>query len=165
MRTVVIVVLALAALGSIRVFADEPKPAEVKLAKLDLAAAGLPLTVDAPEGAKAEDFYGAVKVTKGDAFGFYVMNEGKDLADLKKKFLANDSLKDKKVIKESSDELVYEFIISGFDVKVYYFHLNVKAGGKEYCISNQRSHINSTQNKQSVELAMKCAKTLAAKSK
>src|SRR5262245_35664708 len=165
MRTVVTLLFALAALGSTRAVAEEPKPADVKLAKLDLTAAGLPLTVDAPEGAKAEDFIGSVKVTKGDGFGFYVMKGGKDLANLKKKFLANDSLQDKKIIKESSNELVYEFVISGFDLKVCYFHLNAKVGDQEYCISNQRSHINSTRNMESVELAMKCAKTLAAKPK
>src|SRR5262249_30529084 len=147
MRTVVILLIALAALGSTRLFAEEPKSADVKLAKLDLSAAGLPLTVDAPEGANAEKINDNVEVTKGDRFGFYVMKESKDLADLKKKFLANNSLMDKKIIKESSDELVYEFVVSGFDVKVYYFHIYAKVGGKEYCISNQLSHINSKRNK------------------
>jgi hypothetical protein len=165
MRSLVALFMTLSALASNRVFAEEPKPTEAKLVKLDLAEAGLPLTVDAPEGAKAEDFYGAVKVTKGERFGFYVQKGGKNLADLKKEFLANSSLKDKKIIKESTDELVYEFVVSGFDVKVYYFHMNVQVGGMEYCISNQRSHINSTQNKESVDLAMKCAKTLATKQK
>jgi hypothetical protein len=165
MRTVVTLLIALAALDSTRFFAEEPKPADVKLAKLDLAAAGFPLTIDAPEGAKAEDFNGNVKVTKGNEFGFYVKKGGNNLADLKKEFLANDALEDKKIIKESSNELVYEFVISGFDAKVRYFHINAKVGSEEYRITNQGSHVNSTRNKENVELAMKCAKTLTAKPK
>src|SRR6266851_2566228 len=144
---------------------DSPAKTEPRLVKLDLSSFGLPLTIDAPEGAKAEKPFSYVKVTKGDEFGLNVSEGKEDLADLKKEFLANGALKDKKNLEESDSVLLYEFVVSGFDVKVYYFFTNVKVGDKDYHITNRLAHINTTKNKETIELLRNCAKSLAAKPK
>src|SRR5437016_775680 len=48
---------------------DTPAKADPKFVKLDLSSFGFPLTIDVPEGAKAEKLTYDVKVTKGDEFG------------------------------------------------------------------------------------------------
>jgi hypothetical protein len=57
-------------------------------------------------------------VSNGTEFGLYVSAGAKDLEGLKKEFLDNKSLKNKRILEDLTNVLHYEFLISGFDVMV-----------------------------------------------
>jgi hypothetical protein len=136
---------------------EEQKPPEVKLAKLDLSSVGLPLTIDAPEGATAKESFGDFVVTSGKNFELIIHPKKEDLAQIKKQVENNMVAKLIRFIVDTPDTLFYE--AEGLGRSRFSIEMNVKAGDKEYYIRDGRS----PYTKADVELMLKCAKTLAPK--
>lgn len=92
----------------------EAKPAEpVKLASLSLEDAGLDATLQAPEGAKAAEEFGAYVVSAGEAFQLQISTGEADLAARKTEIEGNTVNKLKAFVTESPTELLYETEVSG----------------------------------------------------
>ena len=131
--------------------------AGVKLVKLDLSSAGLPLTIDAPEGAIAKESYGYAIVTRGQNFTVKLVIGRDDLAEKKKAAFG------KKTDFESRDLLLLKGGLLGDSA--YQFGLNVTAGHRDYFIENlpivDRKPV--THRKDDCLLMIKCACTLAPK--
>jgi hypothetical protein len=90
-----------------------PPKKEVDLSpmvSLDLTAAGLKATLQAPGNAVAKDSFGTVEVKVGDGGTFYLeIDEGApDLAGLKKNWQENDMQKLQKILVESDEVLIVE---------------------------------------------------------
>lgn len=111
--------------------ADEPAPAKpVKLAELSLEDAGMDAKLQAPEGAKVAEEFGAYTVKAGDAFQLEVHTGAADLAARKKEIEANDVNKLKKFHTESETALVYETEVMG--KTEFHFVSNKELDGAKY---------------------------------
>jgi hypothetical protein len=133
----------------------------VKLVKLDLSSAGLPLTIEAPEGAtaqKASNFVG-VMVAYGDHFCLYIA-VGRDDMDKRKELQGKFGMK---TVAVSPDRLLLEGGDRGNPE--YKCAVNVSTGYREYCVENlerdDAKRIHHTKN--DCLLMMKCSRTLALK--
>ncbi|MEX1361596.1 MAG: hypothetical protein AB1Z98_00595 [Nannocystaceae bacterium] len=109
----------------------EAQPAEpVKLAELSLQDAGLEAKMQAPEGAKASEDFGAYVVQAGESFQLQVNMGAADLAASKQEIEGNTVNKLKSFITESETELVYESEVMG--KTQFHFLANVEVDGAKY---------------------------------
>lgn len=109
----------------------EAKPAEpVKLAELSLEDAGVEAKMQAPEGAKASEEFGAYVVQAGESFQLQINTGAADLAASKQEIEGNTVNKLKSFITESETELVYESEVMG--KTQYHFLANVEVDGAKY---------------------------------
>lgn len=109
----------------------DAKPAEpVKLATLSLEDVGLEATVQAPEGAKAADEFGAFVVTAGEGFQLQINSSAADLAARKAEIEGNTVNKLKAFVAESPTELVYETEVMG--KPEFHFVANVEVEDAKY---------------------------------
>jgi hypothetical protein len=133
--------------------------AKVKLIKLDLTPAGLPLIMDAPEGATAKDVVGAeVRVSQGDHFDLFITHKPEDMAELKKAAKENKVAPFIQAIVDKPDEFVYECEV--FSRKVTRFELNVRAGENTHTVKDGRG---PNLTRADIEFMVKCAKSIAPK--
>ncbi len=109
--------------------AAEPA-AEVKLAELDLEEAGIEVKLQAPEGAKAAEEFGAYTVKAGETFQLEIHTGAADLAARKKEIEENTVNKLKKFHTESDTALVYETEVMG--KTEFHFVANVEVDGAKY---------------------------------
>ena len=136
------------------------KSPDVKLVKLDLSAVGLPCTIEAPEGAKAEKIPPepcSYEVTCGDHFTLVIAQGAHDMPDAKRFAEKNDVAKLKRFLVDEPDTLMYEADLMGRPQ--YIFDANIKAGDRTYYVRDGRRDYT----KEDVELMLRCAKTLAPK--
>ena len=114
------------------------KKVEVKMVPLDLTAAGLKATIDAPAGAVAADSFGTIEVKVGDGTPFFVQidTEAAKMADVKKSVETNDMQKLKKMLMDTPEVIMYNTEFMG---KVsFWFDSNVKVGDKTvHCYSGR----------------------------
>jgi hypothetical protein len=109
----------------------DAKPAEpVKLAPLSLEDAEIDATLQAPEGAKAADEFGAVVVSAGESFQLQVNGGATDLAARKQEIEANTVNKLKAFVTDTPTELVYETEVMG--KPEFHFVANVELDGAKY---------------------------------
>jgi hypothetical protein len=131
--------------------------AGIKLVKLDLSAAGLPLTMDAPEGAITKESLGDVTVDRGENFALKIAIGRGDMAAEKEGQLGMKSVVD------SRDLLFLEGNL--FGKSKCKFALNVAAGYRDYFVANQTvvnlEFVNHSRS--DCLLMLKCARTLAPK--
>jgi hypothetical protein len=129
--------------------------AKVKLVTLDLSPAGLPLTIEAPEGATAENpFKIEVQVKKKDTPFELVISEKE--FDMVKQKASYEKDKPTYLI----DEPNFLFVeTKAFGSPAYFLDATFKIGGKNYHVRDGRSPANREQ----AELMVRSAKTLAAK--
>ena len=109
----------------------DAKPAEpVQLASLSLEEVGLEATVQAPEGAKAADEFGAYVVTAGESFQLQINTGPTDLAARKAEIEGNTVNKLRSFVTENETELVYETEV--MDKPEFHFVANVDLDGAKY---------------------------------
>jgi hypothetical protein len=109
----------------------DAKPAEpVKLATLSLEDASLDATLQAPEGAKAVDEFGAVVVSAGESFQLQINTGATDLAARKQEIEGNTVNKLKSFVTETPTELLYETEVMG--KPEFHFVANVELDGAKY---------------------------------
>jgi len=139
----------------------EPAP-KVKLARLDLSSAGLPLTIEAPEGATAEkvEITDSVTVKKGDTFELSISGKAADIAEQRKFAKENTVVKLERFFVDTADTLFYEGQMAG--TKQYHFLTNVKVDDKVYSVKPGAVPFT---HKGWMDVMLKCARTLAAKPK
>jgi len=111
----------------------KPEPAKpVKLAKVSLEDSGLDATLQAPEGAKVAEEFGAYTVKAGESFQLEIHASAADLAARKKEITDNTVNKLKKFVTESETALVYETEVMGKGE--FHFVSNKELdGAKYYC--------------------------------
>lgn len=109
--------------------AAEPA-AEVKLAELNLEDTGLDVKLQAPEGAKAAEEFGAYTVKAGETFQLEIHTGAADLAARKKEIEDNTVNKLEKFHTESDAALVYETEVMG--KTEFHFVANVELDGAKY---------------------------------
>jgi hypothetical protein len=109
--------------------ADAKADAEAKaeLAKLSLEDAEIEATLEAPEGAKAADEFGAVVVSAGESFQLQVNGAAADLVARKKEIEGNTVNKLKAFVTDTPTELVYETEVMG--KPEFHFVANVELDG------------------------------------
>jgi Leucine-rich repeat (LRR) protein len=131
--------------------------AGVKLVKLDLSSAGLPLTMDAPEGAKATQEHLEVQVAAGDHFTLRIQI-GKRWFDRKRQRLAGQ-----KILVNDKDLVLSESVLL-LDARCE-FARHVVAGQQDYSIENLDSLFGLQVNHSQADclLMLKCIGTLAPK--
>lgn len=110
--------------------ADATAAAPVKLAPLSLEDAEIEATLQAPEGAKAADEFGAVVVSAGESFQLQVGTGATDLAARKKEIEGNTVNKLKSFVTDTATELVYETEVMG--KPEFHFVANVELGDAKY---------------------------------
>lgn len=111
--------------------AEEAKPAEpVKLAALSLEDIGVDVSIQAPEGSKAAEEFGAYSVTSGETFALQINGGPADLAARKTEIEGNTVNKLKKFVTENETTLVYETEVMG--KSEFHFVSNVEADGAKY---------------------------------
>ncbi|MEM7158072.1 MAG: hypothetical protein AAF799_34845 [Myxococcota bacterium] len=109
----------------------EAKPAApVKLAPLNLEDVGLDGILDAPEGAKATEDFGAFVVQSGESFQLQINTGAADLAARKKEIEGNTVNKLKSFVTENETELVYETEVMG--KAEFHFVANFEIDGAKY---------------------------------
>src|SRR5260370_903720 len=129
--------------------------AKVKLITRDLRSAGLPLMIEAPEGAASENpFKIEVLVKKKDTpFELVISEKEFDMAKQKGSYE-----KDKPTY--LIDEPNFLFVeTKAFGTPAYFFDATFKIGGKNYHVRDGRS----PATREEAELMVRSAKTLAAK--
>jgi hypothetical protein len=109
--------------------AAEPVKA-VKLAELSLEEAGADVKLQAPEGAKAAEEFGAYTVKAGETFQLEIRAGAADLAARKKEIEENTVNKLKSFVTESDTALVYETEVMG--KPEFHFVANVEAEDAKY---------------------------------
>jgi predicted Zn finger-like uncharacterized protein len=131
----------------------------VKLVKLDLGPAGLPLTIEAPEGATAQEgnSKSSVTVTQGDRFCLYI-EVGRD--DISRRIRFVQSLGMRPIA--SSPDLLLS-VGGGPSNTEFKCTINVSTGYREYAAQSLNSVNNKPirHTKNNCLLMMKCARTLA----
>ena len=132
---------------------------KVKLVKLDLSSVGMPLTIDAPEGATAmkEETAGIIRVQHSANFELNINANAVNIAERRKKAVEDEIFKLKQFFVDEADTLFYETDMYGS--RQFRFVTNVKVAGKSYTISQ---HV-PRDTKASIELMLQCARSLAAK--
>jgi hypothetical protein len=110
--------------------ADATPAAPVKLATLSLEDASIDATVEAPEGAKAADEFGAVVVSAGESFQLQINSSATDLVARKKEIEGNPVNKLKAFVTDTPTELVYETEVMG--KPEFHFVANVELDGAKY---------------------------------
>jgi len=143
---------------------EDKKAPAAKLVKVDLSSLGLPLTIDAPEGAVAVKEFGANVVKLRETFELSIEDGKRDVAAWKKELQESKVSPVKEFFVDTPATLYYSFAVGG-DPKTmsHVFFLNTSVAGKDYHVSSRGAHINSTRKKESADLAFKCAQTLAPK--
>jgi|GEM_PF-4054589 len=129
--------------------------AKVKLVPLDLSSAGLPLTIEAPEGATAENpFKVEVQVKKKDTpFELVISEKEFDIAKQKGTY-------EKEKPTYLIDEPNFLFVeTKAFGTPAYFLDATFKIGGKNYHVRDGRF----PATREEAELMVRSAKTLAAK--
>ncbi len=136
----------------------KPEPAKpVKLAKVSLEDAGLDAVVDAPEGAKVAEDFGAFTVKAGDSFQLEIHTGAADLAARKKEIEGNDVNKLKKFHTESETALVYETEVMG--KTEFHFLANKEIDGAKYYCEDTKGKAYSQAD---VEAMLKSCNSAAA---
>ena len=116
---------------------EEAKPAApVKLAELSLEDTGLEAKIQAPEGAKASEEFGAFLVQAGESFQLQINTQAADLAVAKQEIEGNTVNKLKSFITESETELVYETEVMG--KAQFHFVANVEVDGAKYSCEDKK---------------------------
>jgi hypothetical protein len=110
--------------------ADAKAAEPVKLAALSLEDAEIEATLQAPEGAKAADEFGAVVVSAGESFQLQIGTGPTDLAARKKEIEGNTVNKLKGFVTDAPTELVYETEVMG--KPEFHFVANVELDGAKY---------------------------------
>jgi hypothetical protein len=133
--------------------------AGVRLVKLDLNSAGLPLTLDAPEGAKAQVDFGDVEVNAGDHFALRI-RRGKRSFDQKRRELA-----EQKVLVNDKDLIVAVSLL--LLEERYEFVRHVIVGLQDYSIENVDPLFGRQVHHSQADclLMLKCIGTLASKTR
>lgn len=109
----------------------KPEPAKpVKLASASLEDTGLDATIQAPEGAKLAEEFGAFTVKAGETFQLEIHTGPVDLAARKKEIEGNTINKLKKFHTESETALVYETEVMG--KTEFHFVSNKEIDGGKY---------------------------------
>ena len=134
------------------------KAAAVKLVSLDLSAAGLPLTIEAPEGATAEKtITDGVVVKKMDTpFELLIVDEKKYLT-----LAAEKAEFDKAMVTYLINEPNFLLIERTGINPTYFLRASFKSGDKTYHVSN--SVQQQIFDREQIELMARSAKTLAPK--
>lgn len=136
----------------------DAKPAEpVKLASLVLEDVGLEATVQAPEGAKAADEFGAYVVTAGESFQLQINTSAADLAARKAEIEGNTVNKLKAFVTENETELVYETEVMG--KAEFHFVANVELDGAKYNCEDKKGQAFTQAD---VDAMLAACKSLAA---
>lgn len=133
--------------------------ADEKLVPLDLGIVNsqFPLTVQAPEGARAADGIG-VDVKKGQRFQIEFTRGGHDLAKRKAEIRENTLNKLRKFHVEDETTLLYETAV--FNAVEFHFVTNVKVGDAVYGAEDAKG---VAYTRAEIDLMLRCARTLAAK--
>ena len=138
--------------------ADEPAPAKpVKLAELSLEDAGMDAKLQAPEGAKVAEEFGAYTVKAGDAFQLEVHTGEADLAARKKEIEGNTVNKLKSFHTESDTALLYETEVMG--KTEFHFVSNKEVDGAKYHCEDTKG---KAYTKADVEAMLAACNSLAA---
>jgi hypothetical protein len=137
----------------------DAKPAEpVKLAKLSLEEAEIEATLEAPEGAKAADEFGAVVVSAGESFQLQVNGSATDLAARKKEIEGNTVNKLKAFVTDTPTELVYETEVMG--KPEFHFVANVELDGAKYHCEDKKGQAFTKADVDAMLAACKSLKAL-----
>ncbi len=137
--------------------ADAKAAAPVKLAELSLEDAGLDAKLQAPEGAKASEEFGAYLVQSGEAFQLEIHTNFADLAARKKEIEGNTVNKLKRFVTESETELLYETEVMG--KAEFHFIANVELDGAKYNCENKKG---PTYTKADIDAMLAACKSLKA---
>jgi hypothetical protein len=137
----------------------DAKPAEpVKLAKLSLEDAEIEATLEAPEGAKAADEFGAVVVSAGESFQLQVNGAAADLVARKKEIEGNTVNKLKAFVTDTPTELVYETEVMG--KPEFHFVANVELDGAKYNCEDKKGQAFTKADVDAMLTACKSLKAL-----
>jgi hypothetical protein len=141
-----------------------PAAAENPTAPLDLSAAGLKATIQAPAGAKANDEFGiSVAVVKPPHFAISLeaTDDGpKHIASSRKFAVDNNMQKLKAFYVDTPDTLVYE--TSLISNKLIHFVTTVKVGGKTYSCEDKKDADNN-YTRADVDAMLAACRSLKAK--
>lgn len=137
--------------------AKKPEPATpVKLAELSLEDAGLEAKLQAPEGAKVAEEFGAFTIKSGESFQLEVHTGAADLAARKGEIEKNDVNKLQEFLVENATELVYTSKVMNLE---HHFIANVEVdGAKYYCEDTKGAQ---TYSKADVDAMLAACKSLA----
>lgn len=116
--------------------ADAKAAEPVKLATLSLEDASIEASLQAPEGAKAAEDFGAVVVSSGESFQLQINSGATDLAARKQEIEANTVNKLKSFVSESETELVYETEVMG--KAEFHFVAAVELDGAKYSCEDKK---------------------------
>jgi hypothetical protein len=138
--------------------------AENPTVPLDLSAAGLKATIQAPAGSKASDEFGiAVAVRKPPHFAISLeaTDDGpKHIASSRKFAVDNDQQKLKAFYVDSPDALLFETSFIGN--KLFHFVTTVKVGGKTYSCEDKKDADNN-YTRADVDAMLAACRSLKAK--
>jgi hypothetical protein len=131
--------------------------AGVKLVKLDLGPAGLPLTLDAPEGCRFKQGFQGVEVVKDEHFALLIQVGKGDIASARDGLRGNDVL-------VNTPELVF-FAEKWADKPSCHFQMEKVLGYQDFSVTNHTvvDEKRVVQNRADCLLMLKCARTLALK--
>ncbi len=137
--------------------ADAKAAEPVKLAALSLEDASIEASIQAPEGAKAAEEFGAVVVSSGESFQLQINTGAADLASHKKEIEGNTVNKLKSFVTESETELVYETEVMG--KPEFHFVANVALDEAKYNCEDKKGQAFA---KADIDAMLAACKSLAA---
>jgi hypothetical protein len=137
--------------------ADATPAAPVELASLSLEDANLEATLQAPQGAKAADEFGAVVVSAGESFQLQINTGAADLAARKQEIEGNPVSKLEGFVTDTPTELVYETDVAG--KAEFHFVANVELDGAKYNCEDKKGQAFT---KADVDAMLAACKSLAA---
>ncbi len=140
----------------------EPEAPKFELAELDLTAAGVAGTIQAPKEARAEDSFGTCEVKVGDGKDFYLqidVDDSLDWAGVKSFMEKNDVQKLQKFHVDTADVLIAETEFAG--KTSFWLDAKVQFGDKvAHCKSGRGAH---SYNRAHVDSFLAACKSLKAK--